>query len=156
MGAPKFSTLTKPKIETFAAELIETRSRVMARKVLASLNALIEAAQSRGEVAQNVARSVKITLPKRGKRKITPPTKDELRAIIEKAAGRWRPLILTAAFVGLRSSQLRGLRWADVDLTTKMIAVRQRADAWGQIGALKSEAGHRDVPILARRSSPKP
>jgi integrase len=31
-------------------------------------------------------------------------------------AGRRRPLLVTAIFTGMRSSELRGLRWQDVDL----------------------------------------
>jgi integrase len=42
------------------------------------------------------------------------PTKDELRAILAAAQGRWRPMIVTLIFTGLRASELRGLRWADV------------------------------------------
>jgi integrase len=61
------------------------------------------------------------------------------------AAGRWRPFL----FSGLRSSELRGLRWIDLDLTlpTGRVHVRQRADAWGRTGAPKSKAGYRSIPI---------
>jgi integrase len=44
------------------------------------------------------------------------PKPAEVRAIAGKLEGRWRPLILTALFTGLRASELRGLRWEDVDL----------------------------------------
>ena len=63
------------------------------------------------------------------------------------ADGRWRSLLLTAVFTGLRSSELRGLTWADVDLEKAVIHVRQRADQWGTIGSPKSEAGHRTIPM---------
>jgi integrase len=64
-----------------------------------------------------------------------------------KAAGRWRPLALTAIFTGMRASELRGLTWADVDLEEGEIHVRRRADAWGTIGKPKSKAGSRDIPL---------
>jgi integrase len=60
---------------------------------------------------------------------------------------RWRPLLLTAIFTGLRSSELRGLRWEDVDLKTGELHVRQRADRYNVIGSPKSKAGHRTVPL---------
>ncbi len=75
------------------------------------------------------------------------PTKEELRAIIGAAAGRWRPRLITAIFTGLRASEIRGLRWADVDLKRDVPTVSQRADAWKRIAASKSEAGTRDVPL---------
>ena len=50
-------------------------------------------------------------------------------------------------FTGLRSSELRGLTWADVDLTAASVTVSQRADRWNDIGAPKSSAGNRTVPV---------
>lgn len=61
--------------------------------------------------------------------------------------GRWRPILITAVFSGLRSSELRGLRWQDVDFGRREITVRQRVDEYGVIGPPKSEAGERTVPI---------
>jgi integrase len=63
------------------------------------------------------------------------------------AKPRWRPLLSTAALTGLRASELRGLRWEDVDLQTHELYVRQRADKFGQIGSPKSAAAHRAVPF---------
>jgi integrase len=67
--------------------------------------------------------------------------------MIDKASGRWRPLLITAIFTGVRASELRGLRWCDVDLDAGVIHVRQRADAWRNIGKPKSVAGSRDIPL---------
>src|SRR5262249_24675455 len=60
---------------------------------------------------------------------------------------RARALLLLAAFTGLRSSELRGLRWADVDLKKGEIHVRQRADKYREIGDPKSEGSRRSVPL---------
>ena len=54
---------------------------------------------------------------------------------------------MTAAFSGLRASELRGLRWSDVDLARGTVHVRQRADAWGSIGQPKTHTGQRAIPI---------
>jgi integrase len=54
---------------------------------------------------------------------------------------------LVAPFTGLRASELRGLRWADVDLKASKLRVRQRADRYNTFDAPKSEAGERDVPF---------
>jgi integrase len=56
-------------------------------------------------------------------------------------------LLLTAIFTGLRSSELRGLRWSDIDLKKNELHVRQRADRCGVIGKPKSKAGHREEPL---------
>jgi integrase len=75
------------------------------------------------------------------------PSPDEIRTIIAALDGRWRPLLLTAIFAGLRASELRGLRWDDVDLKRSELHIRQRADRYCKMGALKSEAGERTIPI---------
>ena len=123
----------------------------MAKKVLGSLKGIIKEAQRKGKISKDPAYPVSIKVPKRGTRKIRAgrdfPSKAEINAMLEKAAGRWRPLIVTAVFTGMRSSELRGLRWENVDLDAKAVHIRQRADAWGKIGAPKSEAGERTIPM---------
>jgi integrase len=126
-------------------------SRVLARKVLVSLKSLLGDAMRRGNVAQNVAMAVKVKAASRDKIKLKAgvdiPTPAEIKAIVHAASGRARPILLTAIFTGMRSSELRGLRWTDVDLKKAEIHVHQRADRFGKIGATKSEAGNRTIPI---------
>jgi integrase len=102
-------------------------------------------------VAQNVALAVKITTSKRDKKKpkvgVDIPTPDEIRAIVHAAPGRIRLLLVTVIFSGLRSSELRGLSWEDVDLDKGELHVRRRADRYKKIGRPKSEAGDRTIPI---------
>ena len=59
-------------------------------------------------------------------------------AIITAAKGHWRPLFIVAAFTGLRASELRGLTWANGDLSANELHVTQRADRFNTIGAPKS------------------
>jgi integrase len=75
------------------------------------------------------------------------PTPEEIKRLIGAAKGRWRPFLLTAIFTGLRASELRGLRWQDIDLKRAELHVRQRADRHRKIGPPKSEAGERTVPL---------
>ena len=127
----------------------------MVKKVLASLGSLIAEAVDRDLVARNVvrdvARSRKRRSSTRDKRKLKVgvdiPSPEEVSAILAHAGDRWRPLFLTAAFTGLRASELRGLRWADVDLKASKLHVTQRADKFNKIGPPKSEAGKREVPF---------
>ena len=65
----------------------------------------------------------------------------------EQRIGHWRPLIVTLVFTGLRASELRGLRWPDVNLAGGALHVRQRADRYQEIGKPKSAAGHRSIPL---------
>lgn len=56
-------------------------------------------------------------------------------------------MVLTVILTGLRSSEIRGLRWADIDFKANTLTVAQRADQWGAIGSPKSAAGFRTLPI---------
>jgi integrase len=75
------------------------------------------------------------------------PSPDEVRTLIGHVSGRWRPFLLTAVFTGLRASELRGLRWADVDLKCGQLHVCQRADRYNVIGPLKSGSAARTIPL---------
>ena len=160
IGRAKLADLSTPRIQRFADDLLtrpkadgsdETLSRSTARKVLSSLKSLIKHAQRQGQIAKNPAQPVGIRVPTRGTVKLKAgrdfPDKREINSILQAASGRWRPLIITAVFTGLRASELRGLRWEDVDLDGKLIHVHQRADHWGTMGAPKSEAGERTIPM---------
>jgi integrase len=151
LGATKLVALTTPRIERFRDELMESISRALAKKVLGSLKAILKDAKRRGNVAQNVAADVKVGMSGR-KAKLQVgkdiPTGDEVRRMIDGApAGRGRTLIMVAAFSGLRASELRGLRWKDVDLKRGVLHVRQRADRYNTIGQPKSTSSERNVPI---------
>jgi integrase len=158
LGGLKLSQLTVPLVRGFEDRLRrDGRSPVMVGKARRSLGALLADAQERGLVAQNVVYSMRkhrrsSRVDGNGKLKIGVdiPSPAEMRAIVgslDTAAGRYRPLLLTAIFTGLRASELRGLRWHDVDLKRGELHVRQRADRYGKIGRPKSEAGERTVPL---------
>jgi integrase len=150
LGRMKISDLTTPKIHEFIDDFLKSHSRALTRKVLTSLGSLIDEAIRRGIASHNPARPVKLRQVQSEEAEgehLELPSKDELRTIIASAAGRWRPIIVTALFSGMRGSELRGLKWEDVDLKAAVIKVRRRADAWDNFGSPKSKAGKRDIPV---------
>jgi integrase len=160
IGDALLSKVTVPVVRSFEDRLRdEGRSPAMVRKVLVSLGSLLADAQERGLVARNAVRE-KSRARQKGKDKrqerrqsgrlkvgIDIPTREEIKAIVGALKGRWRPLLLTAIFAGLRASELRGLRWPDVDLDARELRVHQRADRYNAVGRPKSEAGERTVPL---------
>jgi integrase len=165
LGREKLSKLTTPVVTAFRDKLLagdpapggtvgRKRSAITVKKVIIALGALIADAQQRGQVAQNVVRNLKRESRKKAtqRRRLEVgadiPTLAEVKAIVDAAEGRWRPLLMAAALTGLRASELRGLRWADVDIARAEVHVRQRADRFNEIGAPKSRAGERTVPLL--------
>lgn len=158
VGAVKLSKISAPWVRTFQDTLRENgRSAAMVKRVTVSLGSILADAQARGLVVRNAvhelskARSGTKASEKRAKAKLRVgvdiPTNGEIKAILDAAAGRYRPLLITMVFTGIRSSEARGLRWEDVDLKGKLLHIRQRADRYGKVGMPKSEAGQRTVPL---------
>lgn len=158
IGGTKISSLSIAGVRAFEDRLRgEGRSPVMTRRILVSLGTLLADAQERGLTARNVVRDMRGRRGGRderqekrhkGRLKVGEhiPTREHVKALLAAASGRWRPFLLVATFCGLRASELRGLRWKDVDFAKREIRVHQRADNYNDIGAPKSLSGERHVP----------
>jgi integrase len=147
IGKVKLASLTPTKVEAFRDNLLAGMSRPLARKVLVSFKSILRVAK-----CAHVTDGVSIRARKRDERKLEKgrdyPTPDEVRRLFEATKSlRWRTLLSTAALTGLRASELRGLRWTDVDFKADELHVRQRADRYGTIGQPKSETSTRTVPL---------
>jgi integrase len=173
LGRVKLSQLSAPLVREFEDKLANgqaapgertgtARTPVMVRKIRGSLGAILADAQERGLVARNVVRELRVNR-RRGKERhaerrqkgklkvgVDIPSPIEISAIIKAVDPHSPPFILTAIFTGLRASELRGLRWADVDLKKRELHVTQRADRYQDIAAPKTAAGHRTVPITPK------
>jgi integrase len=159
IGRVKLAHLSPAHVQRLRDRLIEEgRSRDMARRVVVSLGALLASAMSYGKLARNVVHDTARLRKGRDRRidarhqrklevGVDIPTKDEIRAMLNAAKDRWRPLLITVVFTGLRASELRGLTWNDIDFESETLTVRQRADSRNTIGSPKSAAGKRTVPL---------
>jgi integrase len=170
LGGVKLSALTVAIVRDWQDKLrkgtpapgqadAEPRTADMLKRVTTSLGSLIADAVERGHVGTNVVRNLRASR-KRGKERkaerrakgrlkigVDIPTPTEIDAILAAAKGKWRPFSLVAIRCGLRASELRGLRWEDIDFKKATLHVHQRADAYNKIGPPKSESGERAVPI---------
>jgi integrase len=159
--APAIGGLKLPDVTVGVVRAFEDKLRVAGKSpkltsmILTSLGAILADAQERGQSAKNAVRDLRRGRKKRaGDRHKKPlevgvdiPTPAEVSAILGKATGRWRPLIIVAAFTGLRASELRGLPWADVDLKANELKVTQRADRYREIGSPKAVKSRRTIPF---------
>jgi integrase len=162
LGAEKLNQLTTGKAIAFRDKIaLQAKERGTtgdkAVRLVTILGAILAHAQERGLVAQNV---VYMLRKKRGGDRLKPklevgvdiPTPDEIRRFIAQLKdpkfARWRPMLLTFVFTGLRASEVRGLSKSDVDLDRGELHVRQRADAYKKIGAPKTKGSRRTVPLI--------
>jgi integrase len=152
IGNQKLSKMAKAHVETFRDGLVKgddrhpALSRAMALKVMVSLKSIL-----RANGVAHLGDHVRVEMSKRSKEKLEAgrdiPTPAEVTRMLKAATGRLKALLMTAALTGLRASELRGLRWKDVDLKSGEVHVRQRADQWNTIGPPKTEGSRRTVPI---------
>jgi integrase len=150
IGAVKLAKLTKGHIEGFRDGLIsgdKALSRPMAHKVLRSLKSMLKVVR-----CSHLADDVKVEIDKRKKKKLEVgrdiPTPEEVARMVKAAKdSKLRALLMVATSTGLRASELRGLRWSDVEFKAGELHVRQRADRWNKIGPPKSEASRRTIPL---------
>ena len=163
LGRVRLGKLTPERLEMYRDLCLlgkdgnggKVMSRAMARKVLVSLKSLLRSAK-----LGHLADGLRVALDERSKRKLEigrdVPENAEIKRLFAATAGnaKKRALLLMAAFTGLRASELRGLRWYDVDLKAGELHVRQRADRYGVIGSPKSTKSRRTIPLEPGRLIP--
>lgn len=159
IGNVLLSKISAPAIREFEDNMRETgRSPAMIKKVITSLGSIFADANERGLAVRNPVRDIRGSRKgkerrseRRQKKKLEVgsdiPTREEVKSLIANLEENWRPFFVTVIFTGMRSSEIRGLRWQDVDFKRKLVSVRQRVDKYRQAGPPKSEAGARTIPI---------
>jgi integrase len=115
------------------------------KNTLNPLQAIYRRALKRGEIAINPTHGLDIPRPRGRRERIASPV--EAEALIAALPREQRALWATAMYAGLRRSELRALRWRDVNLASGLIRVER---AWdnkeGPIEG-KTRAARRSVPI---------
>ncbi|MEF2557590.1 site-specific integrase [Aurantimonas sp. C2-5-R2] len=160
IGTHRLTEVSVPFVRAFLDKLREEgRSEAMQRNVRVSLGSVLSDAQERGLVVRNAVKEM--GRDKKGRTRhsgrhrtqvqagVDIPTPAEVKVILGGATGRVRVFLMTAVFTGMRASELRGLRWSDVDFSKSSITVRQRADAYQEIGSPKSKKGRRTIPMVS-------
>jgi integrase len=118
----------KTSVDADSGEVEERRA--LTREEVA---ALLDAAQAIAEEASAYAAKLKV---------------EAARVRYRHSHWCYHALLVTAARTGLRASELYGLRWEDVDLTSASIRVRRRYRN-GDFDVPKSDTSTRSVPLTA-------
>jgi len=147
IGDKLIAQLTRRHVNEFRDRLLlNGRSEHLTRRAISVLKLILDHAIDNGQLFTNAAHGVRIIKSSRIDHKAPVPSKEAIRALIEAADEDFKPHLIVSALGGLRASELRGLRWQDVDFDKGFIHIRQRADAYNQMGEPKSRAGYRDIP----------
>ena len=149
VGDRKLSQFTARSVGDFRDRIRSAGVTVpTTRKVLATLHSVLEHAISQDWIATNAARGVRVMGPRgEGSRKIEPPSKDDMRVVIEAAGEGLRLMLVFAASTGARAGEQWAARWSDVDFAKHELRISRRVDVYGEEDAPKSMAGVRTVPL---------
>ena len=149
VGGIKLAQLTTRGVNDFRDQLRDAGvSVVTTRKILSTLQLLLQHAITRDMVAVNVARGVKVIGRRdEGARKIVPPTKETMRALLAVADQDFRVKLAFASATGVRAGELHALRWKHLDFSMGEVTIETRVDAYGEEDVTKTAAGMRTIPL---------
>jgi integrase len=159
LGAEQLQRLTPDQLSHFYRELQKEGGRDggplsanTVRRVHATMHRALRDGVRWGYLQRNPAQvAVKPRQPNVGTSGATTWTAAEVKGFLAAVnGGRLQALWRVAATTGLRRGELLGLRWADVDLTARRIAVRQTLTSVGSqiiIGEPKTKRGKRSVAL---------
>jgi integrase len=82
-----------------------------------------------------------------GARKIVPPTKDDMRALLAVADEDFRVKLAFATATGVRAGELHALRWHHLNFVKGEAKIETRVDAYGEEDVTKTSASMRTIPL---------
>jgi integrase len=149
IGGIKLAHLTTRGVNDFRDRLREAGvSVVTTRKILSTLQQMLQHSIGCDMVAINVARGVKVIGRRdEGARKIIPPAKEAMRALLAVADEDFRVRLAFASATGVRAGELHALRWHHIDFGGSEVKIETRVDAYGDEDVTKTAAGMRTIPV---------
>ena len=96
----------------------------------------------------NVSPLTMVRVPKAQKVEIKPFSLDEIKLLISNAEGQIKNFLALAFFSGMRSGEMIGLRWSDINFEKNEISIT-RAIKMGEISTPKTENSMRVIDIIS-------
>jgi len=126
LGEIPIDELTPYQVQRFIAQMLaEGLKPGTVGKIRSTLRIALRRAIAWGLVMTNAADAVDLprVVPKKG----MPLSSSEVHTFFEHVAGDWyEALYVVAITMGLRQAELLGLKWSDVDFSTRTLHIRQQ------------------------------
>lgn len=141
----KMDSIKPSDIGLWQNKLLDTLSPRRVRNIRAVLNTFFQDALRDAIIDKNPMMMVKI--PKIDKVEVKPFTIQEMMRIIQEATGEIQVFVALGFFTGMRSGEMIGLRWEDINFDRREISIK-RAIRMGNISTPKTQSSVRTIEIL--------
>jgi integrase len=145
LGKKKIDVIKPSDIQRWQNALLETLSPRRVRHIRAVLSGILKDAM-KDELIEKSPLAL-VGTPKLNKTDIHPFSVEEINLILGTATGQFRNFYALAFFTGMRSGEMIGLRWEDVDFLHGTISVK-RAIKMGMVTEPKTAQSIRQVEII--------
>jgi len=148
LGHLKLSALTDAEIESRLLKPMAATG--LSHSTIERARAVLRSSFKRAQSARVAVQDAKV--PKSAPSTKTTPSlgKADIDAIVAALEGSTlQPIVLTAAYLGLRNAEVRALQWRDVHFTRGSIRVVAQLNHARERVTPKSDAGTREIPLPA-------
>jgi integrase len=149
LGSMKVAEIRRPDVQDFVDELLgQGLSTSTVKNVLNPIQTFYRRAKDREELVHNPTERIDIPLAgsKRPKRIAT---REEAARLISALPLADQAIWATAFYAGLRRGELQAIRRCDINLATCLVSVKRGWDQYEGVIDAKSDAGERELPLLA-------
>ncbi|UFS61817.1 site-specific integrase [Sulfurimonas sp. HSL-3221] len=145
LGKKKIDTIKPSDIQRWQNNLLKTLSPRRVRHIRAVLSGILKDAM-KDELIEKSPLAL-VSTPKLNKTDINPFSVEEINLILNGSSGQFRNFYALAFFTGMRSGEMIGLRWEDVDFLRGSISVK-RAIKMGTVTEPKTAQSIRQVEMI--------
>lgn len=145
LGKKKLNAIKPSDIALWQNKILELVSPRRLKAIRAVLSTIIQDAMRDELIVRNPLPLVK--LPRANKVEIEPFSISEIFAILNNADGQYRNFYALGFFSGLRSGEMIGLKWEDIDFFRREISIK-RAIKMGVISTPKTLNSVRDIDMI--------
>ena len=145
LGKKRLDTIKPSDIALWQNRVLESVSPRRLRNIRAVLSTIIQDAMRDELILRNPLPLVK--LPRADKVEIHPFSISEIFTILDTAVGQFKNFYALAFFTGMRSGEMIGLRWDDIDFFRNEISIK-RAIKMGVVSTPKTVSSVRDIDII--------
>ena len=152
LGKKKLKEVRPEHIQKLYNELNKTLSRSTIQTVSQILNGMYKQAIENGMLTKNPAANVKKPKESEKEEKVILPEGQQKTFLEAATDNHLYHMIKLGLFTGMRSGELRGLQWQDIDFENSIIRVRHTLKYTPTAGFFmdtpKTKTSNRDIPML--------